>query len=152
MTKIPSSLPPIKTCPDPPCFIPISQLCELSGETQRGRIYIFILLNFCREMLGIFSSSIVSPPEELVTAGTRTPSPKITAAALVNRFLQTNASAVSLQIGDHGQLAYTHHNESPWQPRYLLSRSSRSHEIWNTNTKISKINDEASLNRLNSDI
>jgi len=33
-------------------------------------------------MLGVFSSSIVSPPEELVAAGSRTPSPKIKAAAL----------------------------------------------------------------------
>lgn len=68
-------------------------------------------------MLGVFSSSIVSPPEELVAAGCRTPSPKITASALVERFLQTNPSGVSVQIGDHVQLAYTHHNESPLRPR-----------------------------------
>lgn len=68
-------------------------------------------------MLGLFSSSIVSPPDELVAAGSRTPSPKITAAALVNRFLETNPSGVSVQIGDHVQLAYTHHNQSPIQPR-----------------------------------
>ncbi|KAK4283667.1 hypothetical protein QN277_000594 [Acacia crassicarpa] len=68
-------------------------------------------------MLGIFSSSIVSPPDELVTAGNRTPSPKITAAALINRFVQANASAVSMQIGDHVQLAYTHSNETPGRPR-----------------------------------
>ncbi|KAF5738616.1 Aluminum induced protein with YGL and LRDR motif [Tripterygium wilfordii] len=68
-------------------------------------------------MLGVFSSTIVSPPEELVAAGCRTPSPKITASALVNRFLGSNDSAVSLQIGDHVQLAYTHKNESPLQPR-----------------------------------
>ena len=68
-------------------------------------------------MLGVFSSSIMSPPDELVAAGSRTPSPKITAAALVNRFLQTNSSAVSMQIGDDAQLAYTHHNESPLHPR-----------------------------------
>jgi len=68
-------------------------------------------------MLGVFSSSIVSPPEELVAAGSRTPSPKITASALVNRFVETNASAVSVQVGDQVQLAYTHHNESPLQPR-----------------------------------
>jgi asparagine synthetase B (glutamine-hydrolysing) len=68
-------------------------------------------------MLGLFSSSIVSPPEELVAAGSRTPSPKITAGALVNRFLETNPSGVSVQIGDHVQLAYTHHNQSPIQPR-----------------------------------
>ncbi|XP_038723720.1 stem-specific protein TSJT1-like [Tripterygium wilfordii] len=68
-------------------------------------------------MLGVFSSAIVSPPDELVAAGCRTPSPKMTASALVNRFLETNASSVSVQIGDHVQLAYTHKNESPLQPR-----------------------------------
>lgn len=69
------------------------------------------------EMLGVFSSAIVSPPEELVAAGSRTPSPKITSTALVNRFLQTNASAVSVQVGDNVTLTYTHHNESPLRPR-----------------------------------
>ncbi|XP_016647588.1 PREDICTED: stem-specific protein TSJT1 [Prunus mume] len=68
-------------------------------------------------MLGVFSSAIVSPPDELVAAGSRTPSPKITAAALVNRFVQNNGSAVSVQVGDHAQLAYSHSNESPLQPR-----------------------------------
>ncbi|KAF5950909.1 hypothetical protein HYC85_012902 [Camellia sinensis] len=62
-------------------------------------------------MLGVFSSSIVEPPEELVVAGCRTPSPKITAAALVKRFL------VSTLVGDQVQLAYTHHNQSPLHPR-----------------------------------
>lgn len=70
-------------------------------------------------MLGVFSSSIVSPPDELVAAGSRTPSPKTKAGALVNRFLETNPSAVSVQIGDHAQLAFTHHNQSPMQPRYI---------------------------------
>ena len=59
----------------------------------------------------------MSAPEELVAAGSRTPSPKCTAAALVKRFVESNASAVSVQVGDDVQLAYTHHNESPWQPR-----------------------------------
>ncbi|KAF8016934.1 hypothetical protein BT93_H2202 [Corymbia citriodora subsp. variegata] len=68
-------------------------------------------------MLGVFSSSIMSPPDELVAAGCRTPSPKTTSAELVRRFLQSNASGVSVQIGDHVQLAYTHHNESLLQPR-----------------------------------
>jgi len=67
--------------------------------------------------LGVFSSSVMSPPEELVAAGSRTPSPKITATALINRFLDSNPSGVSLQIGDHVQLAYTHQNESASQPR-----------------------------------
>ncbi|XP_038878240.1 stem-specific protein TSJT1 [Benincasa hispida] len=68
-------------------------------------------------MLGIFSSSIMSPPDELVAAGSRTPSPKTTSAALLNRFVQTNSSAVSLQLGDHVQLAYTHETESVLCPR-----------------------------------
>ncbi|CAK9137182.1 unnamed protein product [Ilex paraguariensis] len=68
-------------------------------------------------MLGVFSSSIVSPPDELVAAGCRTPSPKITAAKLVNRFVGNTSSAVSVQIGDHVQMAYSHHNESASHPR-----------------------------------
>ncbi|CAN4112756.1 unnamed protein product [Withania somnifera] len=68
-------------------------------------------------MLGVFSSSIVSPPEELVAAGSRTPSPKITSDALVNRFVQRNSSAISMQIGDFVQLAYSHSNESAVLPR-----------------------------------
>ncbi|TKY54040.1 Stem-specific protein TSJT1 [Spatholobus suberectus] len=68
-------------------------------------------------MLGVFSRSIVSPPDELVAAGSRTPSPKMTAAALRKRFEERNPSAVSVEIGEHVQLAYTHHNESPLQPR-----------------------------------
>jgi len=73
-------------------------------------------------MLGVFSSSVVSPPDELVAAGSRTPSPKITSAALMARFLKTNSSAVSLQIGDDAQLAFTHHNESPLQPRLFAAK------------------------------
>lgn len=69
------------------------------------------------KMLGVFSGSIVSPPEELVAAGCRTPSPKVSAAKLVNRFVQANASTVSVQVGDHVQLAFTHNSESPLQPR-----------------------------------
>ncbi|KAH7857776.1 hypothetical protein Vadar_016361 [Vaccinium darrowii] len=68
-------------------------------------------------MLGVFSSSIVSPPEELVAAGNRTPSPKTKAAALVDRFLESNSSAVSIHIGDDVQLVYTHHHQSPLKPR-----------------------------------
>ncbi|XP_060217671.1 stem-specific protein TSJT1 [Lycium barbarum] len=68
-------------------------------------------------MLGVFSSSIVSPPDELVAAGSRTPSPKTTSDALVKRFIQTNSSAISMQIGDYVQHAYTHDNESPVLPR-----------------------------------
>ncbi|EXB55021.1 hypothetical protein L484_007352 [Morus notabilis] len=68
-------------------------------------------------MLGVFSNSVVSPPDELVSAGSRTPSPKITAAALVNRFVETNASTVSIQVSDQAQLAYSHHKESALRPR-----------------------------------
>ncbi|GLT78438.1 hypothetical protein SLA2020_499740 [Shorea laevis] len=68
-------------------------------------------------MLGVFSSSIVSPPDELVAAGCRTPSPKTTSTALLNRFLETKASSVSVQIGDDAHLAFTHHSESPLRPR-----------------------------------
>lgn len=68
-------------------------------------------------MLGVFSSSVVSPPDELVAAGSRTPSPKISSAALMNRFVQSNPSAVSVQIGDHVQLAYTHDKQSIFLPR-----------------------------------
>jgi len=68
-------------------------------------------------MLGIFSSSIVSPPDELVAAGSRTPSPKTSSGKLVKRFLEANPSAVSMKIDDDVQLAYTHHNQSPLNPR-----------------------------------
>eukprot|EP00262_Sarcandra_glabra_P010109 TRINITY_DN24_c0_g1_i1.p1 TRINITY_DN24_c0_g1~~TRINITY_DN24_c0_g1_i1.p1 ORF type:complete len:252 (+),score=33.03 TRINITY_DN24_c0_g1_i1:73-756(+) len=59
----------------------------------------------------------MTPPDELLAAGSRTPSPKMTATALVGRFLEDTPSAVSVRIGDHCHLAYTHHNESPLQPR-----------------------------------
>ncbi|CAM8902681.1 hypothetical protein QQ045_033288 [Rhodiola kirilowii] len=73
-------------------------------------------------MLGVFSSSIVSPPDELVAAGSRTPSPKTTSNALISRFLDINPSAVSVQIGDHVQLAYSHCNESPLHPRSFAAK------------------------------
>jgi len=69
-------------------------------------------------MLGVFSGAMVTPPDELVAAGCRTPSPKTTAAALVNRFRDTYAAgAVSAQVGDHVQFSYTHHNEPALRPR-----------------------------------
>ncbi|KAG2300126.1 hypothetical protein Bca52824_036598 [Brassica carinata] len=68
-------------------------------------------------MLGIFSGAIVSLPEELVAAGNRTPSPKTTGSVLVNKFVEKNPSAVSVQVGDYVQLAYSHHKESPLRPR-----------------------------------
>ncbi|KAK2411856.1 stem-specific protein TSJT1 [Trifolium repens] len=68
-------------------------------------------------MLGIFSSSVVSPPDELVAAGSRTPSPKTAAATLLKRFTNSNPSTVSVEIGDQVRFAYTHQNESSLQPR-----------------------------------
>lgn len=68
-------------------------------------------------MLGVFSSSVVSPPEELVAAGSRTPSPKTNSGELLNRFVSGNSSALSVQVGDHANLAFTHYNESPLLPR-----------------------------------
>lgn len=68
-------------------------------------------------MLGVFSSSVVSPPEELVAAGSRTPSPKTKATELVSRFLAGNPSAVSAQVGDDAHLAFTHQGESALKPR-----------------------------------
>ncbi|KAK2990507.1 hypothetical protein RJ640_019787, partial [Escallonia rubra] len=68
-------------------------------------------------MLGVFSSSVVSPVEELVAAGSRTPSPKTTAATLLKRFLECNDSGVSVRVSDHVHLAYSHHNQSPLVPR-----------------------------------
>ncbi|WP_159129068.1 hypothetical protein, partial [Klebsiella pneumoniae] len=69
------------------------------------------------KMLGVFSRSVVAPPEELVAAGCRTPSPKTTADALVKLFLKTKPSAVSVQIGYDAQFAYSHSNQSALQPR-----------------------------------
>lgn len=77
----------------------------------------FILFYYFSKMLGVFSSAIVSPPDELVAAGSRTPSPKISADALVKRFVDTNLSAVSVRVGDDSQMAFTHHSESMLLPR-----------------------------------
>ncbi|XP_058077753.1 stem-specific protein TSJT1-like [Magnolia sinica] len=68
-------------------------------------------------MLGFFSSAVVTPPDELVAAGSRTPSPKMTASSLLNRYLEDTPSAVSVQVGNHGHVAYSHHKESPFHPR-----------------------------------
>ncbi|XP_019055836.1 PREDICTED: stem-specific protein TSJT1-like isoform X2 [Nelumbo nucifera] len=89
-------------------------------------------------MLGVFSSAIVTPPEELVAAGCRTPSPKISSTALVNRFLESNTSAVSLQIGDHVHLAYTHQNESALQPRDVQHLSQNESERIGDHTRASR--------------
>ncbi|XP_068662673.1 stem-specific protein TSJT1-like [Aristolochia californica] len=68
-------------------------------------------------MLGVFSSAVVTPPDELVAAGSRTPSPKTTAALLISRYLEHHCAAVSVSIGSVGQFAYTHENESFLKPR-----------------------------------
>ncbi|MQL68972.1 hypothetical protein Taro_001280 [Colocasia esculenta] len=69
-------------------------------------------------MLGVFSSTVVAPPEELVAAGSRTPSPKTRASELVKRFLDAAAPAVSVRVGDgDSHLAYSQHNQSPFSPR-----------------------------------
>ncbi|MQL73808.1 hypothetical protein Taro_006174 [Colocasia esculenta] len=70
-------------------------------------------------MLGVFSGTVVVPPEELVAAGSRTPSPKTRAGELVERFLRAApAPAVSVKVGsDDGILAYSHGGESPFHPR-----------------------------------
>lgn len=67
----------------------------------------------------MFSSSVVSPPEELVAAGSRTPTPKTKAAELISRYLAGNSSAISVQVADDAQLAFTHAGESLLRPRKL---------------------------------
>lgn len=69
-------------------------------------------------MLGVFSSTVVEPPEELVAAGARTPSPKTRASQLVTKFLEASSSAVSIRVGcDEGVLAYSNTNQSVFNPR-----------------------------------
>ena len=79
------------------------------------------LANQLLDMLGVFGSSIVSPPDELVAAGSRTPSPKTKATKLVNRFVDSNVDAVSVNVGDQAMLAFTHHNQSAMKPRYSIN-------------------------------
>ncbi|XP_031496045.1 stem-specific protein TSJT1-like [Nymphaea colorata] len=73
-------------------------------------------------MLGVFSSSIVTAPDELAAAGSRTPSPKTTASLLVDRFLKNSVDAVSLRLGTETILAYSHHNQDPLRPRVFASK------------------------------
>ncbi|XVF80406.1 hypothetical protein PTKIN_Ptkin15bG0068000 [Pterospermum kingtungense] len=68
-------------------------------------------------MLGVFSSEIVTPPDKLVAAGNRGPSLRTTALALLKRYINSNLSSVSVQIGDQVRLGYSRHNESLLQPR-----------------------------------
>ncbi|KAK1292049.1 Stem-specific protein TSJT1 [Acorus calamus] len=68
-------------------------------------------------MLGVFSSGVVAPPEELVLAGSRSPSPKTTAEALVDRFVRAASPAVSVRVSSDAHFAYSHTNESHLLPR-----------------------------------
>lgn len=71
-------------------------------------------------MLGVFSGTIVDPPEELVVAGSRTPSSKTKASVLFDQFLEKNSPAVHIKIGhNEAILAYTHYNQSILNPRYI---------------------------------
>lgn len=72
-------------------------------------------------MLAVFSGEVVEVPAELVAAGSRTPSPKTKASQLVGRFLAASEPAVSVQLGDHGHLAYSHTNQALLRPRYVRS-------------------------------
>ncbi|KAJ0981502.1 hypothetical protein J5N97_009757 [Dioscorea zingiberensis] len=68
-------------------------------------------------MLGVFSGEVVEAPEELVLAGSRTPSPKTRAGELVDRFIRKTEGAVSVRLGSLAQLAYSHSQQSPLRPR-----------------------------------
>jgi Aluminium induced protein len=74
-------------------------------------------------MLGVFSGEVVEVPEELVAAGSRTPSPKTRGSELVNRFLAAASPAVSIQLGSFGQIAYSHANQSPFRPRLISEQN-----------------------------
>lgn len=71
-------------------------------------------------MLGVFGGEVVEAPAELVTAGSRTPSPKTRGSELVNRFVRAAGPAVSLQIGSLAHLTYSHVNQSPLCPRFVI--------------------------------
>ncbi|CAL5098334.1 unnamed protein product [Urochloa decumbens] len=73
-------------------------------------------------MLAVFSGGVVEVPEELVAAGSRTPSPKTRASELVNRFLGSSDPAVSMKLGDLGHLAYSHANQALLRPRSFAAK------------------------------
>ncbi|KAF3793057.1 Stem-specific protein [Nymphaea thermarum] len=73
-------------------------------------------------MLGVFSSSIVTAPDELAAAGNRTPSPKTTASLLFDRFVQSSADVVSFRLHGDAYLAYTHRNQTPLMPRVFAAK------------------------------
>ncbi|KAH7679563.1 N-terminal nucleophile aminohydrolases (Ntn hydrolases) protein [Dioscorea alata] len=68
-------------------------------------------------MLGVFSGEVVEAPEELLAAGSRTPSPKTRAGELVDRFIKKEHAAMSLRVGSRAQLAFSHSHQSPLRPR-----------------------------------
>ncbi|XP_078446596.1 aluminum induced protein with YGL and LRDR motifs [Wolffia australiana] len=69
-------------------------------------------------MLGVFSSAVAAPPEELAAAAGRSPSPKTKASELVARFLSSADPAVAVNVnGDGSHLAFSHLHDSPFSPR-----------------------------------
>ncbi|KAK1298652.1 Stem-specific protein TSJT1 [Acorus calamus] len=68
-------------------------------------------------MLAVFSSTIISPPEELIQAGNRTPSPKKKSSSLLDDFAHRFPSSVALSISPHSYMSYTHENQIFLQPR-----------------------------------
>jgi hypothetical protein len=91
-------------------------------ERERERDLVERLVGGPRtKMLAVFSGQVVEVPAELVAAGSRTPSPKTKASQLVGRFLAASEPAVSVQLGDHGHLAYSHTNQALLRPRYVRS-------------------------------
>ncbi|KAL4179144.1 hypothetical protein AMTRI_Chr13g85840 [Amborella trichopoda] len=68
-------------------------------------------------MLAIFSNDIVSGPQELIDAGSRTPSPKTNASDLLETFISRYPTAVSARVGTEAYMSYTHENQPLLQPR-----------------------------------
>ncbi|KAL6010907.1 hypothetical protein ACLOJK_001350 [Asimina triloba] len=81
-------------------------------------IFVFIR----SRMLAIFSGDIVRAPEELVQAGNRTPTPKKSAAKLLQSFLQQFPSGVTLNTGPNMSFCYTHDNQTLLQPRSFAAK------------------------------
>ncbi|CAN6452860.1 unnamed protein product [Victoria cruziana] len=73
-------------------------------------------------MLGIFSSSIATAPDELAAAGNRTPSPKLAASVLFDRFVKSSGDVVSLRLQGDAYLAYTHRDQTPLMPRVFAAK------------------------------
>ncbi|KAG0468502.1 hypothetical protein HPP92_017830 [Vanilla planifolia] len=75
-------------------------------------------------MLGVFSREVAEAPEELVAAGSHTPSPKKKASELVNGFIAVRSpvDVVSLQLGSFCHLAYSYAGASPFRPRLFAAK------------------------------